>query len=157
MDHFEINNQWVSLDELEKVLSSNQKVTLGKDARNTIERGFQFLQGKINQEGASFYGINTGFGSLCDTVISSNELMQLQVNLIRSHACGFGAEIPETLVKRMLLLKAIALAKGYSGVQVATVERLIYFYNNDILPVVFEQGSLGASGDLAPWPTFVCP
>jgi len=90
------------------------------------------------------------FGSFCDTVISPDELLQLQVNLIRSHACGFGPEIPETLVKRMLLLKAIALAKGYSGVQVATVERLIYFYNNDILPVVFEQGSLGASGDLAP-------
>jgi len=150
MDYFEINNQWVSLDELEKVLSGNLKVTLGTDARNAIERGFEFLQGKINQEGAAFYGINTGFGALCDTVISPNELTQLQVNLIRSHACGFGAQIPESIVKRMLLLKAIALAKGYSGVQVATVERLIYFYNNDILPVVFEQGSLGASGDLAP-------
>jgi histidine ammonia-lyase len=96
------------------------------------------------------YGINTGFGSLCNTAISFEDLGLLQYNLVVSHACGTGEEVPAELVKRMLLLKIIGLSHGHSGVQVATVERLIFFYNNEILPVVYQQGSLGASGDLAP-------
>jgi histidine ammonia-lyase len=150
MAHFALNNQWVSLEELELVLKNSSEVVLGPQATLAIERGFSFLQGKVKEEGAIYYGINTGFGSLCNTVISTEDLNQLQVNLIRSHACGVGAEVPTHLVKRMLLLKAIALSKGFSGVQLATVERLLFLYNNDLIPVVYEQGSLGASGDLAP-------
>jgi histidine ammonia-lyase len=145
-----LNNQWVSLEDLDLVLKNSSEVVLGPQATLAIERGFSFLQSKITEEGASYYGINTGFGSLCNTVISTEDLNQLQVNLIRSHACGVGAEVPTHLVKRMLLLKAIALSKGFSGVQLATVERLLFLYNNDLIPVVYEQGSLGASGDLAP-------
>ncbi len=150
MAQFALNNQWVSLEELELVLKNSSEVVLGPQATLAIERGFSFLQGKLKEEGAIYYGINTGFGSLCNTVISTEDLNQLQVNLIRSHACGVGAEVPTHLVKRMLLLKAIALSKGFSGVQLATVERLLFLYNNDLIPVVYEQGSLGASGDLAP-------
>ena len=150
MAQFALNNQWVSLEELELILKNSSEVVLGPQATLAIERGFSFLQGKVKEEGAIYYGINTGFGSLCNTVISTEDLNQLQVNLIRSHACGVGAEVPTHLVKRMLLLKAIALSKGFSGVQLATVERLLFLYNNDLIPVVYEQGSLGASGDLAP-------
>ncbi len=150
MAQFILNNQWVSLEELELVLKNSSEVVLGPEATSAIQTGFSFLQGKLKVEGAIYYGINTGFGSLCNTVISTEDLNQLQVNLIRSHACGVGAEVPTHLVKRMLLLKAIALSKGFSGVQLATVERLLYLYNNDLIPVVYEQGSLGASGDLAP-------
>lgn len=150
MAQFILNNQWVSLEELELVLKNSSEVVLGPQAVSAIESGFSFLQDKLKEKDAIYYGINTGFGSLCNTVISTEDLNQLQVNLIRSHACGVGAVVPTHLVKRMLLLKAIALSKGFSGVQLATVERLLFLYNNDLIPVVYEQGSLGASGDLAP-------
>ena len=150
MAQFALNNQWVSLEELELVLKNSSEVVLGPQATLAIQTGFSFLQDKVKENGAIYYGINTGFGSMCNTVISTEDLNQLQVNLIRSHACGVGAEVPTHLVKRMLLLKAIALSKGFSGVQLATVERLLFLYNNDLIPVVYEQGSLGASGDLAP-------
>ena len=104
----------------------------------------------MSDKDAVFYGINTGFGSLCNTQISPDELEQLQYNLLRSHACGTGDLVPQEIVKLMLLLKVQSLSYGNSGVQLETVERLIEFFNNDILPVVYEQGSLGASGDLAP-------
>ena len=150
MVQFTVNNQWITLKELEAVLNSSIEVILGPQAILAIEKGYDFLHDKINESDAIYYGINTGFGSLCNTVISTEDLNQLQVNLIRSHACGMGAEVPTHLVKRMLLLKAIALSKGYSGVQLQTVERLLFLYNNNLIPVVYEQGSLGASGDLAP-------
>ena len=150
MAQFTVNNQWITLEELEAVLNSSSEVILGPQAILAIEKGYDFLHDKINESDAIYYGINTGFGSLCNTVISTEDLNQLQVNLIRSHACGMGEEVPTHLVKRMLLLKAIALSKGYSGVQLQTVERLLFLYNNNLIPVVYEQGSLGASGDLAP-------
>jgi histidine ammonia-lyase len=96
------------------------------------------------------YGINTGFGSLCNVIISDENLSQLQENLVKSHACGTGDEVPQEIVKIMLLLKIQSLSYGNSGVQLQTVERLVDFFNNDILPVIYTQGSLGASGDLAP-------
>ena len=96
------------------------------------------------------YGINTGFGSLCNVKISNDNLSKLQENLVKSHACGTGEEVPAAIVKILLLLKIQSLSYGFSGVQLLTVERLIDFYNNDILPVIYTQGSLGASGDLAP-------
>jgi len=97
-----------------------------------------------------FYGINTGFGSLCNTIISNEDLSILQRNLVLSHACGIGEEVPQEIVKLMLLLKVQGLSYGHSGVQLATVQRLIDFYNHDMAPVIYQQGSLGASGDLAP-------
>jgi len=150
MAQFTVNNQWITLEDLEAVLNSSNEVILGPQAIVAIEKGNDFLHKKLSETNSIYYGVNTGFGSLCNTVISPDDLNQLQVNLIRSHACGTGEEVPSHLVKRMLLLKAIALSKGYSGVQLKTVERLLFLYNNNLIPVVYEQGSLGASGDLAP-------
>src|SRR5690606_15005654 len=114
-----------------------------------IRSNRSFLDQKI-ASGQTFYGINTGFGSLCNVRIEENGLQQLQENLVRSHACGMGDEVPQEIVKLMLLLKIRGLAQGYSGIHEDTINRLIFFYNENILPVVYEQGSLGASGDLAP-------
>jgi histidine ammonia-lyase len=150
MNKFTINNQWVTIDELSKILEEGYHLVLGEKAKIAIQSCRDYLDRKMVAEADVIYGVNTGFGSLCDTVISPENLEQLQVNLVRSHACGLGAEVPGSLVKRMLLLKILSLSHGNSGVQLETVERLIYFFNNDILPVVYEQGSLGASGDLAP-------
>ena len=150
MSVYQINNQWIGLSELEDLLYSSQKIELGADARAAIAKCRQYLDDKMANHDQLIYGINTGFGSLCNTAISFEDLGLLQYNLVVSHACGTGEEVPAELVKRMLLLKIIGLSHGPSGVQVATVERLIFFYNNEILPVVYQQGSLGASGDLAP-------
>src|SRR6476660_8039693 len=147
--NFEINNT-LTLHDIASILHHNKKLVLTDEARKRIAHCRTYLDKKVNEPGAVFYGINTGFGSLCNTQISHNELEQLQENLLLSHACGTGDLVPHEIVKLMLLLKVQSLAYGHSGVQVETVERLIYFFNNDILPVVFEQGSLGASGDLAP-------
>ncbi|HET8573479.1 MAG TPA: histidine ammonia-lyase [Edaphocola sp.] len=126
-----------------------QKITLsGKDYQN-IRANRAFLDRKV-ASGQTFYGINTGFGALCNVRIGEGELQQLQENLVRSHACGFGDEVPVEIVKLMLLLKIRGLSQGFSGIHEETVNRLVFFYNEGILPVVYEQGSLGASGDLAP-------
>lgn len=126
-----------------------QKITLsGKDYQN-IRTNRAFLDRKV-ASGQTFYGINTGFGSLCNVRIGEDALQQLQENLVRSHACGFGDEVPGEIVKLMLLLKIRGLSQGFSGIHEDTIDRLVFFYNEDILPVVYEQGSLGASGDLAP-------
>lgn len=103
------------------------------------------------------YGITTGFGSLCNISIDKDQLSQLQKNLVMSHACGTGERVPAEIVKLMLLLKIQSLSYGNSGVQLETVQRLVDFFNNDVLPVVFQQGSLGASGDLAPLANMCLP
>lgn len=150
MKNYEINNNWISLEEIDEILEGHQTLVLGEDARAAIQKCRTYLDEKIKRHDKLIYGINTGFGSLCNTAIDEKDLEQLQTNLVRSHACGTGEEVPQEIVKRMLLLKVLGLSHGSSGVQVATVERLIYFFNNNILPVVYQQGSLGASGDLAP-------
>jgi len=147
---YTINNNWISQDEVDLILNGQYQLELGKEARTAIQKCRAYLNEKIKSHDRLIYGINTGFGSLCNTAIETADLEQLQRNLVLSHACGTGEEVPQEIVKRMLLLKVIGLSHGSSGVQVATVERLIYFFNNNILPVVYQQGSLGASGDLAP-------
>lgn len=122
---------------------------ISQDVIQRIEVNRNYLDA-ILKEGKTYYGINTGFGSLCNVRINDDELSQLQENLVCSHACGMGDEVPQDVVKWMLLLKIHALSKGYSGVRKLVVDQLIAFYNNDIIPIVFELGSLGASGDLAP-------
>ena len=150
MAHHEINNEWVTLARLEEILASNIEVRLSENAKKEIEKCRAYLDEKVKNSDQLIYGVNTGFGSLCNTAISRSDLEQLQRNLVLSHACGAGEEVPQHIVKRMLLLKAFGLSHGNSGAQLATVERLLFMYNNNILPVVFQQGSLGASGDLAP-------
>jgi len=125
-------------------------VVLSAEAKNAIVHCREFLEKKMESNQSPIYGINTGFGSLCNVVVAPNELEKLQENLIKSHACGMGEKLDSSLVKLMLFLKVQSLAYGKSGVQLSTVERLIDFINLGIYPVVYEQGSLGASGDLAP-------
>jgi histidine ammonia-lyase len=125
-------------------------VVLSEDARQRIATCYDYLRARLERSDAPVYGINTGFGALCNTGIAPKQRRQLQLNLLMSHACGTGEEVPEEVVRLMLLLKAQSLSYGHSGVQVATVQRLLDFYNREMYPVVYQQGSLGASGDLAP-------
>ncbi len=150
MTTFEINSDWITLSELEQIISSNCEVTLSETAKTEIQNCRAYLDEKVKSSDQLIYGVNTGFGSLCNTAISREDLEKLQRNLVISHACGAGEEVLQPLVKRMLLLKALGLSHGNSGAQLETIERLIFMYNNTILPVVYQQGSLGASGDLAP-------
>ncbi|WP_343636486.1 histidine ammonia-lyase [Fluviicola sp.] len=157
MDHFIIDNQWVSLEKLDQILASNAKISISEEAKAAIVKCRTYLDEKVAKSDRLIYGVNTGFGSLCDTAISSEDLEQLQRNLVLSHACGMGERVPEEIVRRLLILKVMGLSHGASGVQLETVERLVFFFNNHIHPVVFQQGSLGASGDLAPLAHLVLP
>lgn len=151
MEHIHaISADYLSIEQLYSLIKENKKLTLSEDAKNRILKCRAYLDEKSVAGGAPIYGVNTGFGSLCNQTIPTDDLSQLQKNLVMSHACGFGNEVPEEIVKIMLFLKIQSLSYGNSGVQLETVERLIDFYNNDILPIVYQQGSLGASGDLAP-------
>lgn len=151
MEHIHaISADYLSIEQLYSLIKENKKLTLSEDAKNRILKCRAYLDEKSVVGGAPIYGVNTGFGSLCNHSIPADDLSQLQKNLVMSHACGFGDEVPEGVVKIMLFLKIQSLSYGNSGVQLETVERLIDFYNNDILPIVYQQGSLGASGDLAP-------
>ncbi len=124
-------------------------ISISAEARERIRANRAYLDEKL-ECGGTYYGINTGFGSLCNVRIAPEALSQLQENLVCSHACGMGDEVPEEIVRLMLLLKVHGLSHGYSGVRPELVERLIEMYNLGITPVVYELGSLGASGDLAP-------
>ena len=148
--HHIIDDKFLNLNDLWQIFSQNKKLQLSDDSRNKIVKARQFLDQKLKSSKKPVYGINTGFGALHNIKIDDSQINQLQENLVKSHACGIGDEVPEPIVKLMLLLKILSLSKGHSGVQLQTVELLIHFYNNDILPVVYKQGSLGASGDLVP-------
>jgi len=145
-----INKNWLTLETINEIVSNNKKIELSTEAVALIEKCRNYLDNKLADNESPIYGINTGFGSLCNTEISKNDLEKLQRNLVMSHACGLGEEVPQDVVKLMILLKVQGLSFGHSGVQLKTVQRLVDFYNNDVLPVVYQQGSLGASGDLAP-------
>lgn len=145
-----IDNQTISLEDIQKILSGKTQLILGENAKQAILKCRDYLDKKMEGADKLIYGINTGFGSLCNTAISNDQLEQLQRNLVLSHACGMGEEVPQEIVRLMLLLKILGISKGHSGVQLATVERLIYFFNSEIYPIVYQQGSLGASGDLSP-------
>lgn len=145
-----ISSEYLSLERVEEIIIQKYTLALSAEAEQKIQHCYDYLQNKIRNTDQSIYGINTGFGSLYKKQISNEDLEQLQRNLVMSHACGIGAEVPAEIVKLMLLFKVQSLAYGHSGVQVQTVKRLIDFYNRAIYPVVYQQGSLGASGDLAP-------
>lgn len=140
----------LTLENIYTIQAEGSKLELSSGAEARIKKSREFLDNKLKNNSSPIYGINTGFGSLYDKQISPEALNQLQYNLLVSHACGTGEEVPQEIVKLMLLLKVQSLSYGHSGVQLETVLRLIDFFNNDIYPVVYQQGSLGASGDLAP-------
>jgi len=145
-----ISSEILNLETLQEIISQDKKLALSEATIANIEKCRTYLDEKMASQETPIYGINTGFGSLCNVVISNDNLSKLQENLVKSHACGTGEEVPHEIVKIMLLLKIQSLSYGNSGVQLITVQRLVDFYNHDILPVVYSQGSLGASGDLAP-------
>lgn len=148
---YEVGSRRLTIDLLEKIIFS-RKVTymLAPEARDRIQKCRDYLDQKVAKSDVPLYGITTGFGSLCNISVSQEELTALQENLVKSHSCSYGDEVPVPVVKLMMLLKAHALSLGHSGVQVATVERIIDMLNHEMYPVVYDKGSLGASGDLAP-------
>lgn len=145
-----ISEKILTLKDLSAILAGNVQLELSANAKEKIQRCRTYLDDKTKNTTQPIYGINTGFGSLYNKNISYDELEKLQENLVKSHACGTGSEIPDEIVKLMLFLKVQSLSYGYSGVQVQTVQRLADYFNNNVFPVVYEMGSLGASGDLAP-------
>ena len=149
MEHI-ISHKTLTIDKVKELLVPGVNLKLDRDAEAAVLKCRQYLDSKMEDIGRPVYGVTTGFGSLCNISIPQEDLSQLQHNLVMSHACGTGERVRPEIVKLMLLLKVQSLSYGYSGVQLETVQKLIDMFNNDILPLVYQQGSLGASGDLAP-------
>jgi histidine ammonia-lyase len=147
---YEINKQTLSLEKLTHIMKTAEPIALSAESKAKVAHCYQYLQNKVSASEQSFYGINTGFGSLCNVKIEKDELEKLQSNLVQSHAFGIGDLVPLEVVRLMLFLKIQNLSFGYSGVRVETLERMVDMYNANVLPVIFQLGSLGASGDLAP-------
>ena len=145
-----ISAEHLSIEQIGEIVYGGYKIELSDDAQRRILECREYLDKKIKESTVPIYGVTTGFGSLCNVSIGSDYLAQLQINLMMSHACGTGDRVPNDIVKIMLLLKIQSLSYGFSGCQLATVNRLIEFFNNDVYPIVYMQGSLGASGDLVP-------
>ena len=145
-----ISKEHLSLKRLKEILYNHEKLELSSEVKAAIEKCRSYLDSKMEDISHPVYGITTGFGSLYNVTIPIDQLSQLQYNLVVSHACGTGETVRPDIVRLMLLLKAQSLSYGHSGAQLITVQRLLDMFNNDILPVVYQQGSLGASGDLAP-------
>lgn len=145
-----ISNNKLDINTVKTILHENYQIALSEEAKEKITTCRTYLDAKMAENDEPIYGINTGFGSLYDRSISKKDLGTLQKNLVMSHACGTGEEVPLDVVKLMIFLKIQSLSYGNSGVQLSTVERLVEFYNKEVLPQIFQLGSLGASGDLAP-------
>ncbi len=152
-----ITPNYLTFNKIEEIMEGGHKIELSKESIEAITRCRVYLDKKVETHKEPIYGINTGFGSLCNKSISPSEVGQLQKNLVMSHACGTGNEVRKEVVKLMMLLKIHALSLGKSGVQLSTVQRIVDMYNNNIVPLVFELGSLGASGDLAPLANLFLP
>lgn len=140
----------LTFQQVKNLLQYKQLVSITFAAHEAILKCRQYLDKKLDESDELYYGINTGFGFLQNVQIDKNQLHTLQSNLLLSHACGMGEEVPAEIVKLMLMLKIKSLSYGYSGIGIEVVKRLMDMHNNDVLPVIYTQGSLGASGDLAP-------
>ena len=149
MIHY-ISAEHLTIARVEEILTNGYKLMLSDDAKQRINHCREYLDRKMEDTQNPIYGVTTGFGSLCNISVDKENLSQLQKNLMMSHACGTGERVPSEIARLMLMLKVQSLSYGHSGVQLATVERLVDMFNNNIIPVVYEQGSLGASGDLSP-------
>ena len=145
-----ISAEHLTVERIDEIISNGYKLELSDEARRRITHCREYLDKKIKESQVPIYGVTTGFGSLCKISISEDQLSQLQINLMMSHACGTGDRVPNDIVKIMILLKVQSLSYGFSGCKLDTVERLIDFFNADIYPVVYKLGSVGASGDLVP-------
>ena len=146
----EISDKLLTQEDLSAITFHDVRIRLSETAKNQIIHCREYLDKELDESDEAIYGINTGFGSLYNKNISSDQLEKLQENLVKSHACGTGPEVPDEIVRMMLFLKVQSLSYGYSGVQLATVQRLVEMFNEGVFPLIYEMGSLGASGDLAP-------
>lgn len=146
----QIPDRYLQLSEVQSLAFADGHVSLSSESAARITQAHQFLNNKVANSDSLIYGVNTGFGAFCNTRIKPEDLSALQYNLLRSHSCGVGKPVEEDVVRIMLVLKVISLAKGHSGVQLETVQRMLDLLNHNCLPVVFDRGSLGASGDLVP-------
>jgi histidine ammonia-lyase len=155
--NYYLGNNKLTFDILESISNGDCTLKLSAPAKKRIDNCRKYLDKKIENTEVPVYGITTGFGSLCNKTISHYELEQLQKNLIMSHACSTGDEVAPEIIRLMLVLKAYALSLGYSGAHVDTVQFILNLYNNEVLPVVYDRGSLGASGDLAPLSNLFLP
>ena len=150
MNTHQISAAHLSIERIGEIIHQSYKLELSEESRQKIFHCRDYIDNKIEADSKPVYGVTTGFGSLCNVSIGHDHLAKLQINLMMSHACGTGERVPNEIVKIMLLLKIQSLSYGFSGCKLDTVERLIDFFNNDIFPIVYMQGSLGASGDLVP-------
>ena len=141
-EHLSIGKLFKILDQELQLKFSDEAIAKVKKSKNCVD--------KVVQDERVVYGVNTGFGVLCDKIISAKDTSELQANLLKSHSVGVGEAVPQKVAKLMLITKAHALAQGYSGVAVETIERILWHIAQDIIPVVPQKGSVGASGDLAP-------
>lgn len=148
---FTLDGSNLTIDRVCQISRAKQvKLNISEAAKKNIEKSFQYVQ-KVVEEGTSVvYGINTGFGALSNKHIDKKDLGKLQLNLIRSHCTGVGDPFPREVVRAILLLRANCLMQGNSGVSFETLRLILDFIEEDIIPVIPEQGSVGASGDLAP-------
>ena len=146
----QISNRRLSIDRVKEIITKGYTLEISAEAEEAIVKCRTYLDSKMEDMDRPVYGVTTGFGSLCNISIPEEDLSALQHNLVMSHACGTGEKVAPEIVRLILLLKIQSLAYGNSGVQLATIRRLVDMFNNDVLPVVYQQGSLGASGDLAP-------
>jgi histidine ammonia-lyase len=147
--HF-ISSEKLTIAKIEELIQNKTSIALSDSAKEKIVACRKYLDDKLADNNRLYYGINTGFGSLCNVRVDDKELEDLQYKLVVSTACGIGDEMPHDIIKILLLLKIQSLSYGYSAIALNTIETLIDFYNEDILPIIYKQGSLGASGDLAP-------
>ena len=150
MSVYKIGEETLSISLIAEIITNGIQLSLGAKAKKKVQNCRFYLDAKMQEYDTPIYGVNTGFGSLCNYKIGNEDLGKLQRNLVLSHACGTGDKVPDEVVKIMLLLKIQSLSYGHSGVQLETIERLIEMFNKNIIPIVYQQGSLGASGDLAP-------
>lgn len=150
MSTYKISPSKLNFKTIFDILKQDKKLELSEESANLIVKCREYLDNKMATQKTPIYGINTGFGALYNKTIGNEDLGKLQENLVKSHACGVGDEVPADIVRLMLFLKAQSLSYGNSGVQLSTVQRLIDFFNNNVVPVVYQLGSLGASGDLSP-------
>jgi histidine ammonia-lyase len=149
-NYLPVDRKHTNFQQIKNLLAFDQLVSITFDAHERILKCREYLDEKMKNPDALYYGINTGFGFLQNVQIDASQLEELQSNLLKSHACGLGEEVPEDIVKLMIMLKIKSLSYGHSGVQIDTVKRLMDMYNAKMYPIIYTQGSLGASGDLAP-------
>lgn len=149
-NQYSIFKDRITCEEVLALSQSPGKIEIPQEVESRVESCRNYLDNRIKEGGKPIYGVNTGFGSLCNTVIGNDQLEDLQKNLVLSHACGMGDEVPEEIRRMILLLKVRGLSYGKSGIALDTIKRLLFHVEKDALPVIYQLGSLGASGDLAP-------